>query len=83
MVAQLAPALYMQAMLDESASTLRSFWVLIQGLKQELGGKPPYSTREKDRITELIRLYLYKVGTPEWERIFPWDDYPQDATHPA
>ena len=83
MVAQLAPALYMQAMLDESPSTLRFFWVLIQGLKQELGGKPPYSTREKDRITELIRLYLYKVGTPEWERIFPWDDYPQDATHPA
>ena len=79
MVAQLAPALYMQAMLDESASTLRSFWVLIQGLKKELGGKPPYSTRDKNRIRELIRLYLYKVGTPDWERIFPWDDYEQVA----
>ena len=81
MVAQLAPALYMQAMLDESASTLRPFWVLIQGLKKELGGKPPYSTRDKNRIRELIRLYLYKVGTPEWERIFPWDDYEQSATY--
>ena len=63
--------------------TLRFFWVLIEGLKKELGGKPPYTTREKDRIRELIRLYLYEVGTPEWERIFPWDDYEQDPTTPA
>jgi hypothetical protein len=83
MVAQLAPALYMQAMLDESASTLRFYWVFLEGLKKELGVKPPYSTREKDQIKELIRLYLYKVGTPEWERIFPWDDYEQNATHLA
>jgi hypothetical protein len=75
MVAQLAPALYMQAMLEESASTLLFFWVFVQALKKELGGKPPYSARERDRIRDLIRLYLYKVGTPEWERTFPWDAY--------
>jgi len=74
MVAQLAAALYMQAVQEESAWTPRAFWVFIQGLKRELGGTPPYIGR-KDAIKELVKLYLYKVGTPEWERIFPWDSF--------
>lgn len=74
MVAQLAAALYMQAMQAESDWTPRPFWVFIQGLKRELGGQPPYLDR-KDAIKELIKLYLYKVGTPDWERVFPWDSY--------
>jgi len=74
MVAQLASALYMQAVIEESAWTPRPFWVFIQGLKRELGGQPPY-VGKKAAIKELIRLYLYEVGTPEWERIFPWDTF--------
>jgi len=74
MVAQLASALYMQAVTEESAWTPRPFWVFIQGLKKELGGKPPY-LGEKDAIKDLIKLYLYEVGRPQWERIFPWDTY--------
>jgi len=79
MIAQLAPALYLQAMQHESPPTLRFFWAFIEGLKNELGGRPPYSTREKDPIRELIRLYLYKVGTTEWEQTFPWDEYEESA----
>jgi hypothetical protein len=77
MVSQLASALYMQAMLEESAWTPRPFWVFIQGLKKELGEKPPY-LGEKSRVKELIKLYLYDVGTPEWERIFPWDAFEKE-----
>jgi hypothetical protein len=49
MVSQLASSLYMQAMLEESAWTPRPFWVFIQGLKKELGDKPPY-IRAKARV---------------------------------
>jgi hypothetical protein len=77
MVSQLASSLYMQAMLEESAWTPRPFWVFIQGLKKELGDKPPY-IRAKARVKELIKLYLYEVGTPDWERIFPWDAFDKE-----
>jgi hypothetical protein len=80
MVGQLASALYMQALLKESPPTPRQFWVFIQGLKKELGGKPPYPDSKKARMKELIKLYLYEVGMPEWERIFPWDDYETQGT---
>lgn len=74
MVAQLASALYMQAVSAESDWTPRPFWVFIQGLKKKLGDKPPY-LGEKEAIKEAIMLYLYEVGSPEWERIFPWDSF--------
>ena len=74
MVTQLASALYMQAMLEESAWTPRPFWVFVQGLKRQLGSKPPYPG-QKERIKELIKLYLYQVGSHEWERTFPWDEF--------
>lgn len=77
MVSQLASALYMQAMIEESSWTPRPFWVFIQGLKKELGDKPPY-LRQKARIKELIKLYLYEVGAPDWERIFPWDAFEKE-----
>jgi hypothetical protein len=79
MVGQLASALYMQAMIEESAWTPRPFWVFIQGLKKELGDKPPYLCN-KARVKELIRRYLYEVGTPDWERIFPWDAFEKERT---
>jgi hypothetical protein len=74
MIAQLASALYMQSVIEESAWTPRPFWVFLQGLKGELGGKPPYFGK-KGKIKELIKLYLYEVGSPEWEAAFPWDSY--------
>ena len=74
MVAQLASALYLQAVQAETAWTPRPFWVFLQGLKRELGGAPPYAG-QKNRIQELIRFYLYEVGTPGWERTFSWDSY--------
>lgn len=74
MVAQLASALYMQAVSMESDWTPRPFWVFIQGLKRGLGHKPPY-LGQKGAIRELIKLYLYEVGSPEWERVFPWDSF--------
>lgn len=77
MVAQLASALYMQAMTEESAWTPRPFWVFIQGLKKELADKPPYF-HKKARVKDLIRLYLYEVGTPDWEHLFPWDGFEKD-----
>jgi hypothetical protein len=68
----------MQAMTKESAWTPRPFWVFIQALKKELGDEPPYF-EQKARVKEFIKLYLYDVGTPDWERIFPWDAYREQS----
>jgi hypothetical protein len=78
MVAQLASALYMQAMTKESAWTPRPFWVFIQALKKELGDEPPYF-EQKAGVKEIIKLYLYDVGMPDWERIFPWDAFREQS----
>jgi hypothetical protein len=79
MVAQLASALYMQAMTEESAWTPRPFWVFLEGLKKELGDKPPYFSK-KAGVKDLIRRYLYEVGMPDWERIFPWDAFEKERS---
>jgi hypothetical protein len=79
MISQLIPALYLRSRaLPDWEWTWKPYKVFCEGLKKELGGHPPYSTRYKSRIAQLIRLYLRRIGTREWERTFAWDEVPDE-----
>lgn len=71
---QLISALYTRSKMDEKFSEWTPYRVFVNGLKKELGGKPPYGDKYDERIEELIGLYLNGVGTPEWEAVFDGDE---------
>jgi hypothetical protein len=74
MQAQLRPALFTHSLLPpHEASSWKPYEVFIKAAIKLLGQEPPFPESSLSKITELVQLYLTKVGTPEWEKTFDWE----------
>jgi hypothetical protein len=63
---QLIPSLYIQAHLDD-IKKWKPYQVFSDALHSKFNGN-----RTDDDVKKLIRLYLDRIGTPQWERTFKW-----------
>ena len=74
MKGQLISSLYQRTYGDEEYSQWKPYWVFRQGVKKTLG-EGPYTKKHEPEVLRLIHLYIDEIGTPEWEKTFPWDEF--------
>jgi hypothetical protein len=70
MKVQLISPLYVSAMRDPNLPTSKSYLVFLKGLAKVTGRSGPFDFVSTHELKKYLKLYVWEVGTPEWEEIF-------------
>lgn len=81
---QLRNQLFVRSFLSEELSRWRSYWVFLQGAKKFFNLPIPLPREERifNELSKLIEMYFCRVGAPEWESLFPWDQWKEASVLP-